>query len=88
MPSSKNYKRDYNQEYKVSQSSKAEIKKRSSRNKARRMMMKKGKVRLGDSMDVDHKNMNPLNNSVSNLRVVSKSKNRSFKRNSKAGKKR
>lgn len=86
MPSSKNYVRDYKQEYKQNQSSKDEIAKRSSRNKARSYLMKKGKVRLGDGMDVDHKNTNPLNNSSSNLRVQSKSTNRSFKRNKNAGK--
>ena len=86
MPSSKNYIRNYKQEYKQNQSSKAEIAKRSSRNKARSSLMKKGRVRLGDGMDVDHKNTNPLNNSASNLRVQSKATNRSFKRNKNAGK--
>lgn len=86
MPSSKGYKRDYKQEYATSQSSPEEIKKRSSRNKARRSLMKKGRVRLGDGMDVDHKNTNANDNSSKNLRVQSKSSNRSFKRNKKAGK--
>jgi len=86
MPSSPNYKRDYKQEYNTSQSSSSEIKRRSSRNKARRKMQKKGRVRLGDGLDVDHKNTNPLNNSDGNLRVKSKGSNRSFKRNKKAGK--
>ena len=86
MPSSKNYIRDYKQEYQVSQSSPSEIKKRSSRNKARRKLQKSGRVRLGDGLDVDHKDTNANNNSSSNLRVQSKSKNRSFKRNKKAGK--
>jgi hypothetical protein len=88
MPSSKNYKRDYKQEYRQNQSSPSERRKRSSRNKARRKLMKQGKVRLGDGLDVDHKNTNPLDNSSNNLRAEPKSKNRSFKRNSNAGKRR
>lgn len=87
MPSSPNYVRNYKQEYKVSQGTPEEIAKRSSRNKARRAMEKAGRVRKGDGKDVDHKNTNPLNNSKSNLRVQSKSNNRSFPRNRKAGKK-
>lgn len=87
MPSSPGYKRDYKQEYKTSQSSKEEIAKRSSRNKARRAMEKAGRVRLGDGMDVDHKNTNPRDNSKGNLRVKTKSSNRSFPRNKNAGKK-
>lgn len=86
-PSSPNYKRDYKQEYKVSQGTPDEIAKRSSRNKARRAMEKAGKVRLGDGKDVDHRDHNPKNNSKGNLRVQSKSANRSFPRNKKAGKK-
>lgn len=50
-------------------------------------MEKLGKVKKGDGRDVDHKNMNPLNNSKKNLRVTSPAANRSFPRNSKAGKK-
>lgn len=50
-------------------------------------MEKLGKVKKGDGRDVDHKNMNPLNNSKKNLRVTSPATNRSFPRNSKAGKK-
>jgi len=50
-------------------------------------MVKAGKVRKGDGKDVDHKNGNPKDNSKKNLRVASKSSNRSFPRNAKAGKK-
>ena len=49
---------------------------RSSRNAARSTMAKAGKVSKGDGKDVDHKNMNPRQNSKSNLKVVSKSTNR------------
>jgi len=87
MPSSKNYKRDYRREYLVSHSSPEEKKKRASRNAARAKMEKAGKVRKGDGKDVDHKNSNPKDNSKGNLRVQSKSANRSFPRTKKAGEK-
>ncbi len=87
MPSSPGYKRDYKQEYKNYHSSPEQKKKRASRNAARAEMEKKGKVSKGDGKDVDHKNGNPKNNSKSNLRVQSKSANRSFPRNKNAGKK-
>jgi hypothetical protein len=86
MPSSKNYKRDYKQEYANYQGTSKQKKNRASRNKARRELMRKGRVRLGDGMDVDHKNTNPKDNSPKNLRVQTKSANRSFKRNKHAGK--
>lgn len=87
MPSSKNYKRDYKKEYANYQGKPDQIKKRASRNAARKKMEKAGKVRKGDGKDVDHKNTNAKDNSNKNLRVQSKSKNRSFARNKKAGKK-
>ena len=49
---------------------------RASRNAARSTMAKAGKVSKGDGKDVDHKNMNPRQNSKSNLKVVPKSTNR------------
>ena len=49
---------------------------RASRNAARSTMAKAGKVSKGDGKDVDHKNMNPRQNSKSNLKVMSKSANR------------
>lgn len=78
--------RNYKKEYENYHSKPEQRKKRSSRNKARRKMIKAGRVRLGDGRDVDHKNGNANDNSGSNLRVQSKSSNRSFKRNKKAGK--
>ena len=87
MPSSKNYVRDYKQEYKNYHASPEQKKKRASRNAARATMVAKGKVRKGDGKDVDHKNGNANQNSGGNLRVQSKSANRSFPRNRNAGKK-
>jgi hypothetical protein len=87
MPSSKNYKRDYRAEYDRYHASPEQKKKRASRNAARATMEAKGKVRKGDGKDVDHKNSNAKDNSKGNLRVQSKSANRSFPRNKNAGKK-
>ena len=68
--------RDYKKEYKEYHSKPEQKKRRAGRNAARRKMEKAGKVRKGDGKDVDHKDRNPKNNSKSNLRVQSKSKNR------------
>lgn len=81
MPSSPNYVRDYAQEKKTSDA-RGEKPKRAARNRARRIMVKKGMVKPGQ--DVDHKT--PLSKggsptAISNLRAVSASDNRSFPRN-------
>lgn len=71
--------RNYRKEYDNYHASAEQRKKRSSRNKARRKMVKSvGKSKI-KGKDIDHKDGNPLNNSRSNLRVRSKSKNRSRK---------
>lgn len=57
-------------------SSPEQKKRRAQRNAARRKMEKAGKVHKGDGKDVDHKNMSTSDNSMSNLRVQSASKNR------------
>lgn len=84
MPSSKGYKRDYQQENKY-KSSPEQIKLRVMRNKARQEALDKGIVKKGDGKQIDHKV--PLSkggsNEKSNLRVVDHSTNESFKRNSK-----
>lgn len=58
---------------------------RAARNKARRHHEKLGNVKKGDGKEVDHPD--PLSkggsHSVKNTRVVSRKKNRSYKRNAK-----
>tara|TARA_R100001015_G_C4633470_1_gene198474 strand:+ start:3897 stop:4148 length:252 start_codon:yes stop_codon:yes gene_type:complete len=80
--------RDYAKEYKNYHSRPEQIKKRSSRNKARRLAVKMGKAKKGDGKDIHHRDGNPLNNKNGNLRSMSKSKNRSFARTRTARKKR
>jgi len=74
--------RNYRKEYDNYQGKPDQIKKRGMRNAARAAMMKKGLVHKGDGKDVDH--TKPLDkggtNSNGNLRVKSKSANRSFPR--------
>jgi len=79
--------RNYKKEYKNYQGTAAQKKRRAMRNKVRRMMLRKGKVKKGDGKDVHHKDGNPMNSKKSNLKIVKRSKNRSFARNRKAGKK-
>jgi hypothetical protein len=87
MPSSKNYVRDFRSEYDNYHSSPEAKKKRAQNNAARRKMEKAGKVSKGDGKDVAHKSNDTSNNKMSNLKVQSPSKNRSFKRNTSAGRK-
>jgi hypothetical protein len=71
--------RDYAKEYRDYHSKPEQVKRRAGRNKARRLMIKEGRVSKGDGKDVDHKNKNTLDNRPSNLRIMPKSKNRSIK---------
>lgn len=71
--------RDYKKEYREYQGTPEQIKRRAGRNKARRLMIKAKRVKKGDGKDVDHRNKNTLDNRPSNLRIMSKSKNRSLK---------
>jgi hypothetical protein len=77
--------RNYKKEYENYQGKPEQIANRAKRNAARAKMMKVGKVSKGDGKDVDH--AVPLSkgggNLGSNLRVKSKSANRSYKRTSK-----
>jgi hypothetical protein len=68
--------RNYKQEYDRYHSKDDQLKNRASRNKARRAVVKaKGKAAV-KGKDVDHKDGNPRNNSLANLRLQSKSLNR------------
>lgn len=79
MPYMTKGKRDYS---KQKANDDKNMKNRAKRNAARRKLMREGKVAKGDGKDVDHKR--PLSkgggNGRNNLRVTSRSNNRSFKR--------
>lgn len=77
--------RNYRKEYDNYHSKPEQRANRSKRVLARRKMEKKGRVKKGDGKDVDHKNGNPKDNSDDNLRVLSKSKNRSMNEEHGAG---
>ena len=68
--------RNYKREYKNYHSKSKQRKRRSSRNLARRLMKAKLGIKIRGK-DIDHKDKNPMNNSRKNLRVRSKSYNRS-----------
>jgi 5-methylcytosine-specific restriction endonuclease McrA len=84
MPSSPNYKRDYDQEYKT-QKARGDVggsdSPNAKRKRARRQALKLGMVKKGQ--DLDHKK--PLSkggsNDIRNLKATSPSANRSFPRN-------
>lgn len=89
MPSSKNYVRNYKQEYATAKKRKevaAGSNGANAKRKAARRKLEKAGVNV-KGKDVDHKNGNPKDNRTGNLRAVSKKTNRSFPRNKKAGKK-
>lgn len=77
-------KRNYRAEYDKYHAKPKQKKRRASRNAARAIMAKKGKVTKGDGKDVHHTTGNPMNNK--RLSVKSRSANRSFAR-TKSGKK-
>lgn len=74
--------KEYYEKYHASPKAK---KQRAARNKARREAEREGKVQKGDGKEVDH--IKPLSkgggNEKSNRRVVSRKKNRSYKRDAK-----
>lgn len=77
----RNYRKEYDNYH-------AKPKQRANRSKrvlARRKLEKEGRVSKGDGKDVDHKNGDPQDNSDDNLRVLSKSKNRSMNEDHGAG---
>jgi hypothetical protein len=69
-------KRDYAQEERLNDTPE-QRRRQAARMRARRAAQKAGKVRPHDGKEVDHKDFNPLNNNLSNLRVVSAKENRS-----------
>ncbi len=72
--------RNYGSEYKRYQKQSTQKKNRASRNAARNLLIKQGKVKKGDGKDVAHRNGNPRDNRPKNLAVSSKRANRSFRR--------
>lgn len=80
-------KRNYRKEYDNYQGSEEQKKNRAQRNAARSKMEKQGKVSKGDNKDVAHAKGLKAGNGNKNLKVQSKSQNRSFPRNKKGGKK-
>lgn len=68
--------RDYDKEYREYHGKPEQRKNRAARNRARRLMIKKGRVRKGDGMEVDHQDSNPRNNHQSNLKIMSRRANR------------
>ena len=83
MPYMKNGKRDYKRENELYNSRPEQRKARSERTVARNQANADGRTSKGDGKDLDHRV--PLSkggsSNKSNLRVVSKSSNRSFSRN-------
>lgn len=77
-------KRNYRSEYENYHSKPKAKKQRAENNAARARMIKAGKASKGDGKDVSHQDNSTKNNSLSNLKSESKSKNRSFKRTKKA----
>jgi hypothetical protein len=53
---------NFAKEFKTYHGKPKQIKRRDARNKARAIMVKKGSVRKGDGLHIDHKNNNPLDN--------------------------
>lgn len=69
--------RDYKAEYAKYGGTDKYKKDRASRNGVRRKMERLGRVHKHDGMDVDHHNGNPQDNRMSNLKIMTKSANRS-----------
>ena len=68
--------RNYRKEYDNYHAQPEQREKNAARLRARRLMVKKGKVKKNDKMDVHHKDNNPLNNDTKNLSVVTQKYNR------------
>jgi hypothetical protein len=68
--------RNYRNEYDNYHARPEQREKNAARLRARRLMVKNGKVKKFDDMDVHHKDNNPLNNEEENLEVTTKKWNR------------
>ena len=68
--------RNYSKEYAQYHSRPDQKARRAARGRARYKMAKAGLVKKGDGKEVDHINMNPLNNSTVNLKILPSSINR------------
>jgi len=68
--------RDYTYDTKY-QSSPKQRKRRSERTATRAKLKREGKIGKNESRDLDHKDKNTANKSKSNLRLITKKKNRS-----------
>jgi hypothetical protein len=76
--------RNYKKEYATYQGTEEQKNNRVDRNRARRKLLKEGKVHKGDGKDVAHvKAMDKGGSAKDGVQVESASKNRSFKRDSK-----
>jgi hypothetical protein len=79
--------RNFRSEYKNYHAKPEQRERNNARKRARYALEKGGVVSKGDGKDVDHRDGNPKNNKTKNLRVVSKTVNRSFPRTKTAAKK-
>jgi len=71
--------RDYKKEYATYHSRPEQKANRAARGRSRYKLEQSGRVKKGDGKDVHHKDSNPKNTASKNLRVLSKSANRSKK---------
>ena len=69
-------KRNYRKEYDNYHASPEQRERNAARLRARRLMVKKGKVKIFDKKDVHHKDNDPTNNDLSNLSVTTQKYNR------------
>ena len=69
-------KRNYRKEYDNYHASPEQRQRNAARLRARRLMVKRGKVKVFDKKDVHHKDNDPTNNDLSNLSVTTQKYNR------------
>lgn len=72
--------RNYRKEHDNYQGKPEQLKRNAARKAARRKLEKLGKVKPFDGKDVAHANGSPTDNKISNLRVQTKTQNRSYPR--------